>query len=279
MTNPKVALRPWQKKLHEIIYEADTPVGKLFDILLIVFIFLSVAVVMLESVKEINNRFGWLLLTMEWFITFIFSMEYILRLLCIKKKLKYAFSFFGVIDLIAILPSYLEFFMHTQSASYLATIRILRVLRIFRILKLTQYLVEANVLITALRQSRRKVLIFLSTVVVLVIILGSFMFLIENEVNPAYSSIPRSIYWAIVTITTVGYGDISPITIPGQCLASVVMILGYAILAVPTGIVSVELNEAYRKIRETTSTLACLSCSAEGHDHDAEYCKFCGEEL
>ncbi len=278
MNDNENQLSDWQKKLHEVIYEADTPAGKLFDVLLIIFILLSVAVVMLVSVESINKKIGTLLYVSEWFFTIIFTIEYILRVICIKKKTGYVLSFFGVIDLLAILPTYLEIFIQSQSAHYLAIVRIMRVLRIFRILKLTPYLQEANVLVTALKASMRKVLVFLSSVVVLVTLVGALMFLIESGENPAYSSIPQSIYWAIVTITTVGYGDIAPVTNLGQFLASIVMIMGYAIIAVPTGIVSVELNEAY-KHKNLSNTQSCSSCAKEGHDDDAEHCKYCGASL
>ena len=280
MKDEENQLKPWQKKLHEIIYEADTPAGKIFDLLLIVFILLSVAVVMLESVKDIEDQIGPALHVLEWIFTIVFTIEYVLRIVCIKKKTGYIFSFFGMIDLLAILPTYLEFFIQSQSAHYLAVVRILRVLRIFRILKLTPYLAEANILTMALRASSKKVLVFLSSVLVLVTLLGSLMFLIENSHSPdKFSSIPRSIYWAIVTITTVGYGDISPTTSLGQFLASIVMIMGYAIIAVPTGIVSVEIKEAYDKSKASSNTRSCNACSAEGHDNDATYCKSCGAKL
>lgn len=278
MKDTENQLKPWQHRLHEIIYEADTPAGKFFDIALIVLILLSVANVMLESVGEINESYGTILRGFEWFITIIFTVEYILRLICIKKPWKYALSFYGVIDLLAILPSYLELVVESENVHYLAVIRLLRVLRLFRILKLTPYLKEANVLTVALTNSRRKVLIFMSSVLVMVTIFGALMFLLENDANPKFSSIPKSIYWAIVTITTVGYGDISPSTPLGQFLSAIVMMMGYAILAVPTGIVSVELNEAYKKSRET-NTQCCPSCTKEGHDKDAQHCKYCGEKL
>lgn len=278
MNDTENQLKPWQSRLHEIIYEADTPAGKLFDVLLIVFIFISVINVMLESVVSINDTYGDVLIAFEWFITIVFTVEYILRLVCIKKPWNYALSFYGVIDLLAILPLYLELVIESQNVHYLAVVRLLRVLRLFRILKLTPYLKEANVLTVALTNSRRKVLIFLSSVLVLVTIFGALMFLLENDANPQFSSIPKSVYWAIVTITTVGYGDISPITPLGQFLSAIVMMMGYAILAIPTGILSVELNEAYKKSRNA-STQCCPSCTKEGHDQDANHCKYCGDSL
>ena len=278
MNDTENDLKPWQSRLHEIIYEADTPSGKLFDILLIVFIFLSVLNVMLESVQSIDEVYGRILVGFEWFFTIAFTVEYILRLICIKRPLSYALSFFGVIDLLAIMPSYLELVIESENAHYLAVVRLLRVLRLFRILKLAPYLKEANVLTIALANSRRKVLIFMSSVLVMVTIFGALMFLLENDVNAEFTSIPKSVYWAIVTITTVGYGDISPVTPLGQFLSAIVMMLGYAILAVPTGIVSVELNEAYKKNREIT-TIVCPACTKEGHDKDANHCKYCGDNL
>lgn len=260
-------------RLHEIIFEADTPAGKLFDVLLIVSILLSVLIVMLDSVGRIKASYGELLYIGEWVFTLLFTVEYVLRLYSIGRPLSYATSFFGMIDLLAILPTYLSiFFPGTQ---YLIVIRILRVLRIFRVLKLVQYLGEARLLVQALRASRRKIAVFLFTVLVLVVIFGSLMYLIEDA-SSGFTSIPRSIYWAIVTMTTVGYGDISPQTDLGQTVAAIIMIIGYGIIAVPTGIVTAEFSSVFR---QQISTQACLECSAEGHDNDAKHCKFCGAKL
>ena len=259
--------------LHEIIFEADTPTGKAFDIILFVGIVLSVTAVVLESVASIREAHGVLLRRVEWFFTILFTVEYLLRLCTVRRPLKYAFSFFGLVDLLAIIPTYLSLaFTGTQT---LLVIRALRLLRIFRVLKLVHYLGEARVLSLALRSSMHKITIFLGTVLSLVLILGTTMYLIEGEEN-GFTSIPQAIYWAIVTLTTVGYGDIAPQTILGKFLASTVMILGYGILAVPTGIVTVELANAHGK---KVSTQACRSCCAEGHDIDANYCKYCGEHL
>jgi len=263
----------WRTIFHEVIFEADTPAGKRFDVLLIVSILTSVAVVMLDSISAVQLHYGTLLYAIEWFFTLIFTTEYILRLMCVGRPLKYAVSFYGVVDLLAIIPTYFSLFL--PGSQYLLVIRILRILRIFRILKLVPYLGEARRLMKALRASGRKIAVFIYTVLTLVVIFGSMMYVIEGGVN-GFTSIPRSIYWAIVTLTTVGYGDISPQTILGQALASMVMILGYAIIAVPTGIVSVEISQAFsRKV----STHACPECSAEGHDVDARHCKFCGAVL
>ena len=259
---------PWRDALHEIIFEAETPAGKWFDILLIVSILASVLTVMLDSVSGITIQYGTLLYGIEWF----FTIEYILRLTCVGRPLLYATSFFGVVDLLAIVPTYISLFI--PGSEYFLVIRILRILRIFRVLKLVQYMSEALLLMRALRASSRKVIVFLFTVFTLVIILGSMMYLIEGAEN-GFTSIPRSIYWAIVTLTTVGYGDISPQTNLGQMLAAFIMILGYSIIAVPTGIVTVELSHLSQK----KATKTCKECSAEGHDANADLCKFCGAEL
>jgi voltage-gated potassium channel len=262
-----------RSRLHEIIFEADTPAGKLFDVLLIISIILSVVMVMLDSIGSIQAAYGRLLYIGEWFFTILFTIEYCLRLFSVGRPLAYATSFFGVIDLLAVLPTYLSiFFPGTQ---YFLVIRILRVLRIFRVLKLVQYLGEARMLSQALRASRRKITVFLFVVLVLVIIFGSLMYLIEDP-DSGFTSIPQSIYWTIVTLTTVGYGDISPQTALGQTIASLIMIIGYGIIAVPTGIVTAELSQFYKK---SISTQACPECSAEGHDKDAVFCKFCGSQL
>lgn len=270
-------LRPlatgWRHKLHEIIFEADTPAGKAFDLVLIASIVLSVIAVMLESVQSIRDSYGEILYAVEWFFTVLFTLEYMLRLLSVNRPLRYATSFFGIVDFLAIIPTYLSLVL--PGSQYLLVIRILRLLRIFRILKLAEYLVEADILRRALRASRRKITVFLLTVLSLVVIIGAIMYVIEGPEN-GFTSIPISIYWAIVTLTTVGYGDVSPRTPLGQALASLVMLLGYGIIAVPTGIVTVELSRAGRA---QVSTQACPACGATGHDDDAVYCKYCGEKL
>lgn len=267
--------RPWRKTLFEIIFEADTPVGKWFDLVLIVLILLSVLTVMLDSVSSIRAQHGNLLYAIEWAFTIVFTIEYVLRLLCVGRPLRYAVSFFGIVDLLAILPTYLSLLVF--GSRYLAVVRVLRVLRVFRVLKLGHHTTEASVLKKALYTSHRKILVFLFVVLTLVVIIGSLMHLIERGTN-GFTSIPASVYWAIVTLTTVGYGDISPQTGLGQFLAAIVMILGYSIIAVPTGIVTVELSQASQQQRKT-NTQACPSCSAEGHDNDAVHCKFCGAKL
>ncbi len=266
-------INKWQSRLHEIIFEADTLAGKIFDIWLIITIILSVITVMLDSVKQINLVHGQLLTKLEWVFTIIFTVEYILRLISVGRPLRYATSFFGIIDLLAFLPTY--FSVLFPGSQYFLVIRIIRLLRIFRILKLVQYLRESRMLVKALRASGRKVTVFLFTVLILVVIFGSLMYVIEGGEN-GFTSIPMSIYWAIVTLTTVGYGDISPQTSMGQALASIIMILGYSIIAIPTGIVTVELAQTYKAC---VSTQVCPQCSAEGHDDDAAYCNHCGARL
>ena len=259
-------------KLYEIIFESDTPAGKGFDLLLIVSIILSVMVVSFDSVEYYNQRFGELLYMLEWVFTILFTLEYFCRIYCIGKPVLYMRSFYGIIDFLAIIPTYISVFI--PASRYLSVIRILRVLRIFRILKLILYIGEANLLMKALVASRRKIIVFLFSLLVLVTIFGSIMYIIEGKVN-GFTSIPRSIYWAIVTITTVGYGDISPKTELGQAFASLAMIIGYATIAVPTGIISAE----YTSITHNMNSLVCPSCSSEDHEDDARFCKSCGTNL
>lgn len=262
-----------RQKLYEIIFEADTPAGKLFDVVLIASILFSVLAVMMDSVRTIRDVYGPYLNAIEWFFTILFTIEYVLRLFSIGRPARYAVSFFGVIDLLSIIPTYVSIFI--PGSRYLLSIRIIRILRIFRVLKLVKYLTEAHVLTQALRASRRKITVFLFAVLTLVIIFGSLMYVIEGEKN-GFTSIPRSIYWAIVTLTTVGYGDISPKTNVGQVIAAVIMIIGYGIIAVPTGIVTAELTH---RSGSSMSTKVCPQCSAEGHDADAVHCKYCGGQL
>ena len=259
-------------RLYEIIFESDTPAGKGFDVLLIISILLSVIVVLLDSVQFYNNKYGDMLYLMEWIFTILFTIEYFLRIYCIKRPVLYIRSFFGIIDLLSIIPTYISIFL--PASRYLSVIRILRVLRIFRILKLILYIGEANLLLDALISSRRKITVFLFFMLTLVTIIGSIMYLIEGEAN-GFTSIPRSIYWAIVTITTVGYGDISPQTELGQLFASFAMILGYATIAVPTGIISAEYSTMKQKFNNTV----CPDCANEDHEDDAEFCKTCGSML
>jgi len=270
-TNNK-PLTPFQRKLHEVIFEADTPAGKWFDIVLLIAILLSVVTVMLESVESIASVYGSELRIIEWSFTIFFTIEYIARIISLGKPLKYVFSFYGIIDLISIIPTYLSLFV--AGTHTLTVIRSIRLLRVFRILKLVQFIGEANVLMQALKASRAKITVFLFAVSSLTFILGTVMYLIESP-ESGFTSIPRSIYWAIVTLTTVGYGDITPQTVLGQTLASVIMIIGYAIIAVPTGIVGAEIAKA----DAPSNTQACPQCSLEGHDDDAKFCKYCSAEL
>jgi len=266
----------WRHRLHEVIFEADTPAGKAFDVLLILAITASVAAVMLDSVAGIRRAYGPLLLAVEWFFTLLFTVEYLLRLFSVRRPIRYATSFFGVVDLLSVIPTYLSLLI--PGSRYLLVIRLLRVLRVFRILKLAQYVGEIRHLNRALRASRRKITVFLLTVLTLVVIIGSLMYVIEGETN-GFTSIPRSVYWAIVTLTTVGYGDISPQTNLGQALAAVVMITGYAIIAVPTGIFASEITRLGRPGGPVHSAVRCPHCARAGHEEDAAFCRFCGNGL
>lgn len=261
-----------RNKLYKIIFEADTPAGKWFDIVLLWAILISVLVVFLESISELRISYGEVFFYLEWFFTILFSVEYILRIISTKKPIGYIFSFYGVIDVLAILPTYMSLVI--AGSQYLLVIRILRLLRVFRILKLTHMMRQATILRKALIASRGKIAVFLFVVLSLVVIIGAVMYVIEGPEN-GFTSIPYSMYWAIVTMTTVGYGDISPQTTIGQIFASFVMIMGYAIIAVPTGIVSVEIADATKK----TSAIICPGCSKEGHDSDATHCKYCGSSI
>ena len=265
----------WKSKLHEVIYEADTPAGKAFDIVLLFVILLSIVVVMLESVKSINAEYSHLLYITEWFITIIFTVEYILRILTIKTPRKYIFSFYGIIDFISTIPTYLTLFLGGYNV--LLAVRALRLLRIFRILKIARYIGEANKLNLALRQSRPKILVFLFAVVIITIIAGTVMYLVEGEAS-GFDNIPLSIYWCIVTLTTVGFGDIAPITPLGRFIASFIMITGYGIIAVPTGIVSAEYSRAGEKT-VPVNTQVCPNCSESQHLDGAKYCHNCGNKL
>jgi len=258
---------------HEIIFEAETPAGKTFDVLLLVAIVVSILAVCLESVAAIRLRFGAQLRTLEWIITILFTIEYILRLYSVRKPLKYALSFYGIVDLLAVLPTYLSIFV--AGSQSLLVIRAFRLLRIFRILKLAHFVGETRMLRAALHASSRKIIVFLGAVLTIAIIVGSVMYLIEGPAN-GFTSIPQSIYWTIVTMTTVGYGDMSPQTAVGKVLASAVMILGYGIIAVPTGIVTVELATS---VKSATGTHACPDCGSDGHAVDAVFCKYCGASL
>ena len=262
----------WRNQLHTIIYEADTPGGQLFDIVLLISIGLSVLAVALESVASVREQYGTTLRNVEWFFTLLFTIEYGLRLISVKRPLQYARSFYGLIDLIAIFPTYLALLV--TGAQTLLVIRVLRLLRVFRVFKMGAYLQEAEILRSAVWNSRRKIIVFLLAVLTLVVIIGSLMYVIEGE-ESGFVNIPVSIYWAIVTLSTVGYGDVAPVTPLGQMLAAVVMLLGFGIIAVPTGIVSLELTRPSGLV----SRQACPDCGREGHSTDAVYCKYCGSIL
>ncbi len=265
--------KPWRTKIYEVIFEADTPSGKLFDVLLIVAILLSVTVVFLESIEVLKNDYGRIFYALEWGFTILFTVEYFLRIISVNRPLRYIFSFYGVIDFLSIAPTYLSLII--VGSQYLLAIRILRLLRVFRVFKLTHLLTQSNILVGALKASRAKIAVFLFAVLTSVVVIGAIIYVVEGPEN-GFTSIPVSMYWAIVTLTTVGYGDISPQTPLGQFIASIVMIMGYAIIAVPTGIVSVEIASAARK---QITTQVCPNCLAEGHDKDATHCKFCGSKL
>jgi len=270
----------WKNTLHEIIYEADTPLGKFFDIVLFVLIVLSVILVMLESIKEVDIHYHKILLTLEWVVTIFFTLEYIARLISIKKPWKYVFSLYGIIDFVSTIPLYLSYIF--AGSQVLLAVRAFRLLRIFRILKLVKFMGEASQLKSALKASRAKIAVFIYVVLILSVIMGTIMYLIESD-EAGFTSIPRSIYWTIVTLTTVGYGDIAPQTNLGQFLATIIMVLGYGIIAVPTGIVTVEFSRHKRGEKGDslvhTNTQACPSCTAEGHRDDASNCYNCGDVL
>ncbi len=272
--NNNSSYKTWKDKLHDIIYEADTPIGKIFDITLLILIVLSIIFVMLESVKGLPLLTYEFLYYAEWVITIFFTFEYIARIISIKRPSTYIFSFYGIIDLLSTLPLYLSFFITGSSA--LLAVRALRLLRVFRILKISRYIGESNRLAKAIRDSGAKILVFLFAVLVLCIIMGTVMYLIEGE-SSGFRSIPISVYWCIVTLTTVGYGDIAPITPLGQFLAAIIMIMGYGIIAVPTGIVSAEYTQQHKKVN--LNTRACSNCNETNHSDNAKFCHKCGEDL
>ncbi|MEZ4792081.1 MAG: ion transporter [Gelidibacter sp.] len=273
----------WKAKLHEIIYEADTPEGKLFDVILFVAIVASIALVMLESIKGFDTKYHDFLNISEWAITILFTLEYIARIISVKRPWKYIFSFYGIVDLLSTIPKYISIIFAGTHA--LVALRALRLLRIFRILKLARYLGASNMLVGALKASRAKISVFLFAVLIVCVIFGTLMYLIEGEAS-GFTSIPVSVYWCIVTLTTVGFGDIAPVTPLGQFIAAIIMVLGYGIIAVPTGIVSAE-YAAQTKPKEGEpkqpkvhlNSQSCPSCSAERHSDNAKYCYKCGHLL
>ncbi len=266
---------PWRHRLHEIIFEADTKMGKAFDVVLLILIVLSILLVMLESISDYQKAYGHWFEIIEWVFTIFFTIEYVLRLICVYKPSRYAFSFFGVIDLVSVLPSYLALVI--PNTNYFMAVRAMRLVRVFRIFKLAKFLNESNILMAALKASQAKITVFLTFILMMVIVIGSVMYFVEGGQSSGFTSIPRSIYWAIVTLTTVGYGDIAPTTALGQFLAAIVMILGYGVLAVPTGIVSAEMVQ--QSPQRKVSTQACKACLREGHEVDALFCKYCGSLL
>ncbi|HHH52107.1 MAG TPA: ion transporter [Bacteroidetes bacterium] len=270
-------MKKLRDRLHEIIFEADTYEGKLFDIILLILIVISIIVVMLESIQKVDLHYHNIFVIIEWVITIAFTIEYILRIYTVYKPFKYITSFFGIIDLLAILPTYLSIFF--VSSKYLLIVRALRLLRMFRILKMGNYVKQGKILSDSIKASMPKITVFLYFVVLAVIVFGSIMYIVEGDTNAEFDNIPRSIYWAIVTLTTVGYGDIAPATPFGQFLASLVMILGYAVIAVPTGIITAEISYYDKKHSKEIHTQACRFCGQEGHDNDAKFCKYCGHQL
>ena len=273
MTEERTPFRsPVRERIREIIFEADTAAGKLFDASLLIAIVASLVTVSLESVNDINDEYGDALRITDLIITILFSIEYILRLWCVDKPWRYALSFYGIIDLLAIIPGFLSLVLSgTQS---LLVIRGARLLRVFRVFKMSRYVGEARVLVTALQNSKNKISVFMLAVMIITVVMGALMYMIEGP-ESGFTSIPRGVYWAIVTMTTVGYGDIAPATPQGQAVAAFLMVAGYGIIAVPTGIVTAELSN----VSNPVSTRACKSCSGEGHDFDAKHCKHCGEKL
>jgi voltage-gated potassium channel len=264
----------WRLRLYTIIFEADTVAGRRFDIWLIVAILASILVVILDSVHSVDNRYDAAINALEWMFTLLFTAEYAIRLACVRYPMRYVASFFGVIDLLSFLPTYLGFFI--PEVHTLLDVRILRLIRIFRIFKLTLYVQEYQVLTSAVAASRRKIMVFLSVVLMVVLLMGTIMYVVEGPKN-GFTSIPTAMYWAVVTMTTVGYGDIAPHTGAGKAIASLMMLLGWGVLAVPTGIVTAEMTTQRLQRRPTTRT--CHHCLSEGHEADAKFCKDCGAPL
>jgi voltage-gated potassium channel len=273
----KISIFRQRLKLRKIIFESDTPAGKRFDIALLVTILFSVLVVMLDSIPAVKASIGAFLKVIEWIVTGLFTLEYLLRVWTIGRPIKYITSFYGIVDLVAVLPTYLSLIL--AGSQYLIIIRFIRMLRIFRVLKLGRFLAASNVLVIAMKESRHKIIVFLEVILTIVVIVGAFMYLIEGP-ESGFTSIPVSIYWAIVTITTVGYGDISPVTPVGQIIASVIMIIGYAIIAVPTGIITMEMSKAQQvQKKQAAFEVFCWSCGETSHEQGSSYCRKCGAKL
>ncbi|TRX59393.1 ion transporter [Fulvivirga sp. M361] len=266
--------KAWKEKLYVIIFEADTFLGKIFDIILLIAILLSVLAVMLESVVSLKEDYGDELYIIEWIFTIFFTIEYVIRIIIVEKPWRYIRSFFGIVDLLSIIPTYLSLFI--LGAQSLLIIRSIRLLRVFRVLKMVRFLGEASQLTNALNASKAKIIVFIGAVFAMTVIMGTLMYMIEGTEN-GFTSIPKSIYWAVVTLTTVGYGDLAPQTPMGQGLATLIMILGYGIIAVPTGIVTAEITQS--KVMREVNNKICSECNAKEHDLNANYCKFCGTAL
>ncbi|RWA51164.1 ion transporter [Cupriavidus sp. UYMSc13B] len=264
----------WRQRWYTIIFEADTREGRLFDVTLLLAIVASVLVVMLDSLPAVSNRLGRLFTVLEWMFTLFFTAEYVMRILVVRRPWRYVFSFYGIIDFVSIMPTWLAFFL--PELHFLIDVRLLRLLRVFRILKLTVYFEEAEILYRALVNSRRKIFVFLGTVFIITVILGTVMYVVEGPQH-GFTSIPVSMYWAVVTLTTTGFGDMVPKTPLGQFITSLTILLGYGIIAFPTGIVGAELAASILKRPLTTRT--CTHCLTEGHEPDAGYCKHCGSQL
>lgn len=276
-TSPPSRLQPgpaaWQRRWYSIIFEHDTPAGKAFDVLLLIAILVSVAAVMLESVASLQDRWGHVFFVTEWVITLLFSLEFLARLACVAQSWRYVFSFFGIVDVVSLLPSYLALFM--PGAHQLATIRTLRLLRVFRVLKLARHVKEAQTLAAALRETWPKITVFLSVLFCSIVILGTVMYLVEGKADSGFDDIPTSVYWAIVTMTTVGYGDIAPATPLGKVIAAVIMLFGYAIIIVPTGIFSAQVLNA----KADLGSKACKQCGTTGLAASSKFCRQCGASL
>ncbi|MEO5915936.1 MAG: ion transporter [Luteolibacter sp.] len=274
-SSPGPQFSPWREKSWRVIFLSDTPAGRAFDVVLLVLISASVLVVMMESVEPLRLEHAQAFQISEWIFTLLFTIEYIVRVLVVRQKRRYVLSFFGIVDLLSLLPTYLSLFL--VGSHYLMIIRVLRLLRMFRVLKMARHFGQANVLLNALRASSPKIAVFLFAILTLVSIEGTVMYLIEGAHNPGFSSIPQSIYWGIVTITTVGYGDVAPLTVIGKILASFIMLTGFSIIAVPTGIVSAELGKELSQVR--MDRRRCGECGWTGHDPAAKFCKHCGHQL
>ncbi|MEM9347479.1 MAG: ion transporter [Planctomycetota bacterium] len=277
-TQTKPIYAPWRARLHEVIFEADTKQGRRFDIVLIVAILASVLVVALDSVQSMREAYHGLFLVLEWFFTILFTIEYVLRIISVRKPWRYIFSFYGIVDLLSILPTYVGLFI--PNAHELMVIRLLRLLRIFRIFKLVRFLGEADALRRAFYSSRHKIAVFLTAVLIIITIMAALMHIVEsNADNPNFSSLPQSMYWGVVTMTTVGYGDITPVTPLGKFLSAIMMLIGYSMIIVPAGILSAEIFTETQRHAKRSSTQHCPSCSRDGHEYDATYCKYCGAAL